>query len=737
MLLFNKALLFVAVSICCMLLFAALTFAASAEKSKSGKEFIYTKDGKQKIKKVVHLMLENRAYDQVLGWANFPGATNQLTGEEWNPVSTIEKNSPRVYVTKNGKANFQVLDPDHSTYATTAKIFGLRGLLDKEYGKLDDERMDGFVEWEYLKHKKSPNTTAFSVMDMMAPENVPTLINLASEYAVFDRFFASIPGPTWPNRIMAIGPESRNTETYFFQDGINGNLYTQETIFDQLEKEGKTWQIVVGDVLWENFFAKIAYNPQNVIDVPTFRELAAKGELADYTFINPPGSVNLTANTGAADCHPAHSLTNCFNFLNDMYTIVRNSPLWNESAFIMSFDEHGGFYSKVKSPINVPSPVPGKSGIPDFYFKFDRLGIRIPFIVASPYTPAHMVVTDAPAAQKPFNNSEYDLTSIMATVRKVFDMKAGNLTPRDGWASTFEHVFSLDEPRTDCPQTLVPMPEDKEWSAKREAENPISDLQKDIAKGLHQLTDGMPIRKTPHYKSIKTSGEYAQWAADTWMTHREHFALHQKGTKQSQDEYSLILTGVLNLEAVLLGEKSWNIVNGSSCGIPDRWIIYSRKLRDPHTKNPYCLTWNINGTEHTSGSVTAEPCYPSPEPCKNQNVKQQWKLDYTGLKYMPFLADDMCLTAVENPFPSAPVSLAKCTRPNILQRWNYQGLPDSIDNSQNNAKLCCGMTGGELLYGNGVYGLFMKPNHLSMDDIKKLSVEGKRKEKEIIENGLN
>jgi hypothetical protein len=50
-----------------------------------------------------------------------------------------------------------------------------------------------------------------------------------------------------------------------------------------------------------------------------------------------------------------------------------------------------------------------------------------------------------PPAQKPAPNSEYDLTSIMATVRKLLPGMGGMppLTKRDAWAGTFEHVFSM------------------------------------------------------------------------------------------------------------------------------------------------------------------------------------------------------------------------------------------------------------------------------------------------------
>ena len=73
-------------------------------------------------------------------------------------------------------------------------------------------------------------------------------------------------------------------------------------------------------------------------------------------------------------------------------------------------------------------------------FKWDRLGVRVPFIVVSPWVAAGTVVHAPPAAQKPFPTSQYEHTSVMATARKLLGIREGRLTARDGWAATFEHL---------------------------------------------------------------------------------------------------------------------------------------------------------------------------------------------------------------------------------------------------------------------------------------------------------
>jgi len=46
-------------------------------------------------------------------------------------------------------------------------------------------------------------------MTMQSPENVPIITTLANEFALFDHYFPSYPGPTNPNRLfMHLGTSS-------------------------------------------------------------------------------------------------------------------------------------------------------------------------------------------------------------------------------------------------------------------------------------------------------------------------------------------------------------------------------------------------------------------------------------------------------------------------------------------------------------------------------------------------
>lgn len=67
-------------------------------------------------------------------------------------------------------------------------------------------------------------------------------------------------------------------------------------------------------------------------------------------------------------------------------------------------------------------------------FKFDRLGLRIPHVVISPWIKKGSVYHE-PAV------NHYDHTSTIATVRKMLGMTSSPLTKREAWAATYEHIF--------------------------------------------------------------------------------------------------------------------------------------------------------------------------------------------------------------------------------------------------------------------------------------------------------
>jgi phospholipase C len=182
-----------------------------------------------------------------------------------------------------------------------------------------------------------------------------------------------------------------------------------------------------------------------------FKRHAAEGTLPNYVFIDPryfdiPGAP-------ANDDHPSHDVSEGQRLMKEVYEAIRNSPQWEESLLIITYDEHGGFYDHHPTPLaDIPNP-DGKNSIIPYVFDFERLGVRVPTVMVSPWINKGTVVHGPPEEQKPAPNSEYDHSSVHATLKKMFGLK-NFLTKRDAWSGTFEHIFNRTTVRTDCPTEI-------------------------------------------------------------------------------------------------------------------------------------------------------------------------------------------------------------------------------------------------------------------------------------------
>lgn len=135
--------------------------------------------------------------------------------------------------------------------------------------------------------------------------------------------------------------------------------------------------------------------------------------------------------------------------LKEVYESLRAGPNWNDTVLIITYDEHGGLYDHVPPPSSAPNPDGINSTLSGYEFNFDRLGIRVPFIVVSPRVQKGVVYHE-PAV----THNHYEHSSVMKTVRRWLKMNERPLTKREAWAASFEDVLSLSTPRTDCPMTL-------------------------------------------------------------------------------------------------------------------------------------------------------------------------------------------------------------------------------------------------------------------------------------------
>lgn len=423
----------------------------------------------QPIKRIVVLVLENRSFDHMIGWMKkyINPSINGVTGRECNPFSTnlTQKHSQgfaQEAICFTDDAKYVDPDPGHSFEDVEKQVFGSNHV----------PSMDGFVE-QALSVSQNLSET---VMKGFRPENVPIYAKLVQEFAVFDRWFSSIPGPTQPNRLFVYSATSHGSTSHITRQLAKG--YPQKTIFDSLHENGKDF-----GVYYQNIPTTLFYRNMRKLkyvfkfhQYSTFKQHAKDGKLPNLSVIEPRyfDIKGFPAN----DDHPSHDVANGQKLVKEVYETLRASPHWNESLLVITYDEHGGFFDHVKTPyVNVPSP-DGNTGPAPSFFKFDRLGVRVPTIMVSPWIKkgtgkinlllsvfykdlrfGHLssdfyvlcyAVISSPKGPTP--TSEYEHSSIPATIKKIFNLTSNFLTHRDAWAGTFEQVVGqLSSPRTDCP----------------------------------------------------------------------------------------------------------------------------------------------------------------------------------------------------------------------------------------------------------------------------------------------
>ena len=380
---------------------------------------------KSPIEHIVVLVMENHSYDNMLGYLP---AGRGLTGKQFNRLDPLKLKTEKVFVS-NDSAYVTSPDPFHDVLSVEKQEYGDVGKIARR------ARMSGFVK-AYTEAAKGDVEVGKKIMQCYDPASVPAITTLAREFALCDRWHASLPGPTMPNRFFIHAATS---------DGVAGNdathFYHMKTIFDLLSENGFSWNVYYGDVP-----QCILVQHKGLANFKMFHELyedLKKGKLAAYTFIEPRFLDFLSFKSN--DQHPPHDVRLGEYLIAEVYEALRSSQFWEKLLLVLLYDEHGGFYDHVPPPGPVPNP-DGKVSL-DPPFDFTRLGVRVPAILVSPWGERGRV-----------DSTVYEHASLPATVRSVFGLPSA-LTARDQAARTFERNLTLSAPRSDAPLVL-PVPGD-------------------------------------------------------------------------------------------------------------------------------------------------------------------------------------------------------------------------------------------------------------------------------------
>jgi phospholipase C len=145
--------------------------------------------------------------------------------------------------------------------------------------------------------------------------------------------------------------------------------------------------------------------------------------------------------------HPAGDVRQGEALVKTLYDAISGSKLWSSSLFVIVFDEHGGFFDHVRPPPAVPPGAAENATLKTHNFPFDRLGVRVPALVISPYVAAGTI-----------DHTLYDHTSILKTVDQVLGLNGVlGLTARVRSAADFSKMLTRTVARPDIPQCPAPV----------------------------------------------------------------------------------------------------------------------------------------------------------------------------------------------------------------------------------------------------------------------------------------
>ena len=379
-------------------------------------------------------MLENRSFDCMLGQLHpASGLFDGLTGTEtnvWHHGNTPAEIAVWTDATM-GPGAVLVPDPDPGEQFTDIEeqISGRSGFASP---------MGGFVDNYMSQPVGTVAPRPEAVMHYFTPAHVPVISQLARAFGVSDRWFASAPCQTWPNRLFAhtgsAGGDVNNTPDHV--------PYMMPTTFERVAASGRTWGIFFHDVPQAATLGRLWSHPGGFRRFDSFPPDAAAGTLPSYSFIEPRYFADVTGSEMPNDEHPPHNVADGEALIASVYNALRAGPAWRNTLLIITYDEHGGCFDHVLPGEAAPPGGPAPDG-----FSFGRFGVRVPAVIVSPYVAAGRII-------RPAGSTPFDHTSIFRTLQELFGLDPSPLSPRTAAAPSLLAALTAT-PDNDGPASVA------------------------------------------------------------------------------------------------------------------------------------------------------------------------------------------------------------------------------------------------------------------------------------------
>lgn len=305
---------------------------------------------------------ENRSFDHYYGYAPWIGRYGVPDGY-FQPDGEGGKVRPFRY------PDLETPDVGHSWYA-----------IHREW---NFGQMDGFY-----------TTDGRTALSYYTGRDIPYYYSLFDDFTLCVNYFCSLLGPTYPNRFYLVSGTSGGITT----NGVYGyGVLDYPIILDLLEAGGITWKIYnigfddVPTGYSDNvfvFFKRWAYDPRTRASRRDYFRDLERGTLPQVSFIIP-------SYTNGWDEHPPANIRVGMRIQKEMISALQRSSAWSSAAYILTYDENGGYFDHVAPP------------------QFDAYGagMRVPTWVISPH-----------AKKRHLESRVYEHTSILKFIEALFDL---------------------------------------------------------------------------------------------------------------------------------------------------------------------------------------------------------------------------------------------------------------------------------------------------------------------------
>jgi len=311
-------------------------------------------DNLAKIDHVVVLMMENRSFDHLLGYLSLeagkpvdgltPGMSNQYNGRTY-PIHRLTNTA-----FERGQ------DPCHTAECIAEQLQNHNG---------------GFVANFARTFPFDPNPGL--VMGYYNAAAVPVYDHLANSFCACDRWFSSVDGATWPNRLYSVTGRAANSK-----NNRPVPLYNIPSFVRHLDRLRVSWNWYAHDIstlrLIDGWYSVGHFPRFRYFEHPLQNNFlcdAAMGRLPAVSWIDPNfNDIGFSGN----DDHPPADIADGQALALKLVHAVTHSPQWSKTLLVIVYDEHGGLYDHVEPP-----------AAPDDKPAFRRYGVRVPALVVSPW----------------------------------------------------------------------------------------------------------------------------------------------------------------------------------------------------------------------------------------------------------------------------------------------------------------------------------------------------------------